>query len=217
MLVLASASPRRCELLRRLGHEFAVVPSEVDESLPVPVTTGAVAELALRKARAVAGRVARGTVLAADTVVVLDGQPFGKPRDAGEARAMLARLRGRSHDVITGVAAVDAETGRAATAEVVTRVVMAAYPDALVSEYVESGAPLDKAGAYGIQDLDGALVAGWIGSYTNVVGLPLRETRRLLAELGVASAGLDTAGAADAVSDRAPACPSGAAPRAEGA
>jgi septum formation protein len=184
VLVLASASPRRRELLRRLCPEFTVVPSDVDESLPDPVTAAAVADLALRKARMVAARIDAGVVLGADTVVVLDGHALGKPRDAAEARAMLARLRGRSHDVITGIAVVDAATGRAAASTVVTHVVMASYPDALVGEYVASGAPLDKAGAYGIQDLDGVLVAGWIGSYTNVVGLPLDETRRLLSGLG---------------------------------
>jgi len=161
------------------------VPSEIEETLedgPAPV---AVARLALRKARAVAARVREAVVLAADTVVILDGAALGKPADAREARAMLRRLRGREHEVITGVAVLDSRTGREASTSVVSRVRMAAYSDATLEAYVATGAPLDKAGAYAIQDLGGALVERLAGSYTNVVGLPVEETRWLLAEFGV--------------------------------
>ena len=184
-LVLASASPRRRELLRGIAPQFEVVPSEIEETLedaPAPV---AVARLALRKARAVAARVREAVVLAADTVVILDGAALGKPADAREARAMLRRLRGREHEVITGVAVLDSRTGREASTSVVSRVRMAAYSDATLEAYVATGAPLDKAGAYAIQDLGGALVERLAGSYTNVVGLPVEETRWLLAEFGV--------------------------------
>jgi len=184
-LVLASASPRRRELLKSIAPQFEVVPSEIEETLedgPAPV---AVARLALRKARAVAARVREAVVLAADTVVILDGAALGKPADAREARAMLRRLRGREHEVITGVAVLDSRTGREASTSVVSRVRMAAYSDATLEAYVATGAPLDKAGAYAIQDLGGALVERLAGSYTNVVGLPVEETRWLLAELGV--------------------------------
>jgi len=184
-LVLASASPRRRELLRSIAPQFEVVPSEIEETLedgPAPV---AVARLALRKARAVAARVREAVVLAADTVVILDGAALGKPADAREARAMLRRLRGREHEVITGVAVLDSRTGREASTSVVSRVRMAAYSDATLEAYVATGAPLDKAGAYAIQDLGGALVERLAGSYTNVVGLPVEETRWLLAEFGV--------------------------------
>jgi len=184
-VVLASASPRRRELLRQICPEFEVVPSEIEETLPGGPTPEAVARLALRKARAVAARAEGAVVLAADTVVVLDGEALGKPAGPEEARAMLRRLRGREHEVITGVAAVDTRTGREATRAVASRVRMAAYSDATLDSYVASGAPLDKAGAYAIQDLGGALVADFAGSYTNVVGLPVEETRGLLAELGV--------------------------------
>ena len=149
--------------------------------------TDAVAGLALRKARAVAGRVGAGVVLAADTVVVIDGVALGKPAGPEEARGMLVRLRGREHEVVTGVAVVDAESGRAATATAVSRVLMAAYPDATIDAYLMSGSPFDKAGAYAIQDLQGALIDGVIGSYTNVVGLPVEATRRLLEGFGVVS------------------------------
>jgi len=184
-VVLASASPRRRELLRQICPEFEVVPSEIEETLWGEPTPEAVAGLALRKARAVAVRAEGAVVLAADTLVVLDGVAFGKPAGPEEARAMLRRLCGREHEVITGVAVVDTRTGREATRAVVSRVRLAASPDATLDSYVASGAPLDKAGAYAIQDLGGALVERLAGSYTNVVGLPVEETRRLLAEFGV--------------------------------
>jgi nucleoside triphosphate pyrophosphatase len=184
-VVLASASPRRRELLARLIREFEVVPSEIDETLDGPPSAETIARLALAKARAVAGRVGSGIVLGADTVVVLDGVGLGKPVDDQEARSMLRRLRGRGHDVITGVAVVDAGTGRAERTAVVTRVTMADVGDDVIEAYVASGEPLDKAGAYAIQGRGGALVAGFDGSYSNVVGLPLEATARLLEGFGV--------------------------------
>jgi len=164
-----------------------VIPSEIEEVLEGGPTPEAVAGLALRKARAVAARVSAGTVLAADTVVVIDGVALGKPVGPEEARGMLVRLRGREHEVITGVAVVDAETGRAASTTAVSRVLMAAYPDTTIEAYLISGSPFDKAGGYAIQDLQGALVDGVVGSYTNVVGLPVEATRRLLEGFGVVS------------------------------
>ena len=184
-VILASQSPRRRELLRRICAEFEVIPSAIQEVLeegPMPAT---VAALALRKASAVAGRVGAGVVVAADTVVVIDDMVLGKPAGADEARAMLLRLLGRQHEVLTGVGLVDAGSGRAVATAVVSRVLMAAYPGATIEEYVASGSPLDKAGAYAIQDLQGALVDEVVGSYTNVVGLPVEATRRLLAGFGV--------------------------------
>jgi septum formation protein len=186
-LILASRSPRRRELLRRIWEEFEVLPSDVDETLEPGPVGDAVAGLALRKGRAVAGREGAGVVLAADTVVVIDGVVLGKPVGVDEATGMLVRLRGRPHEVVTGVAVVEAETGRSASATAVSRVVMAAYSDSMIADYVASGSPFDKAGGYAIQDLDGALVDGVIGSYTNVVGLPVEATRRLLEGFGVLS------------------------------
>ncbi len=184
-VILASASPRRRELLSVICRDFDVVPSEIEETLDAGPIPQAVARLALKKGRAVAARTGDGVVLGADTVVVLDGAALGKPAGPDEARAMLRRLRGREHEVITAVAVVDARTGREASCAVVSRVRMAAYSDATLEAYVASGAPLDKAGAYAIQDLGGALVDRCEGSYTNVVGLPVEETRRLLEEFGV--------------------------------
>lgn len=161
-----------------------MVPSEVDESLDHPVGPDAVAALAMRKARAVAPRVG-GLVLAADTVVVIDGDPLGKPLDAAEARAMLRRLRGRSHAVITGLAMVDTGADRAEATAVVSEVMMRNYADSVIEAYVASGEPLDKAGAYAIQGAGAGLVGGWIGSYSNIVGLPLEATAGLLGRFGV--------------------------------
>jgi len=162
------------------------MPSDLDETLTPGPLAESVPRLALEKAQAVAARVREGIVLAADTVVTIDGQALGKPVDAAEARAMLRRLRGRTHEVITGVAVMDARSGRAERTVVTSRVRMAPYDDRAIDAYVATGEPLDKAGAYAIQGAGGALVAGWEGSYTNVVGLPLAETARLLAVFGVA-------------------------------
>jgi septum formation protein len=188
-LVLASASPRRRELLRGICAEFEVVPSDIEETLDDGPTADAVARLAVRKARAVAVRVPGAIVLAADTVVVVDGMALGKPSGPREASAMLTRLRGREHEVVTAVAVVEAGTAREASTTVVSRVLMAAYAEATIESYVASGSPLDKAGGYAIQDLEGRLVDALVGSYTNVVGLPLGATRRLLEQFGVAVSG----------------------------
>lgn len=160
--------------------------SDVDEIFESGPIADAVARLALHKARAVAAIVKQGIVLGADTVVVIDGEPLGKPASAAHARRMLARLRGRAHDVVTGLAVVDAATGRSAGDVVVSHVTMAAYDDEVIDRYVASGEPLDKAGGYAIQGLGGDLVVGLIGSYSNVVGLPLAETATLLRQFGVA-------------------------------
>lgn len=187
-LILASASPRRAELLRQLGVVFDVVPSGIPEAWPPGPAREAVTALALAKCRSVAARSALpAIVLGADTAVVLEGQIFGKPESPEEARRMLRRLRGRKHEVITGVALVEAPSGREATAHVVSGVLMREYSEAEIEGYVASGEPFDKAGAYAVQAAGGALVAKVEGCYTNVVGLPLTTTRRLLEAWGVIS------------------------------
>jgi septum formation protein len=133
----------------------------------------------------VAGRVSEGIVLGADTIVVIDGEALGKPAGAEDARAMLRRLRGREHEVVTGIAVVDARSGRSESAAVASRVRMAEYSESEIDAYVVTGEPLDKAGAYAIQGRGRVLVAGYEGSFSNVVGLPLEETARLLAGFGV--------------------------------
>ncbi len=158
----------------------------MDETLdPVPLPD-AVAALALRKARAVAVRRRSAIVLGADTIVVVDGEALGKPSGPAEAAAMLQRLRGRAHAVMTGVAVVDAATGAEAAQTVTSRVTMRAYSEAEIADYVATGEPLDKAGAYAIQGIGGVLVASLEGSRSNVVGLPLAATAALLRRFGVA-------------------------------
>jgi septum formation protein len=192
-LVLASSSPRRRALLRRLGTPFSVVVRAVDERpLPGETPAGHVRRLAREKARAVAGALPAGSgarwILGADTVIALDGEILGKPRDAADARRMLTRLSGRTHEVLTGVALVPAPAaaaGRARTAVVRTRVGMRALDAATIRRYVATGEPLDKAGAYAVQGRGGRLVAAVSGSLTNVVGLPLERLARLLAACGL--------------------------------
>ena len=184
-LVLASASPRRRALLGRLGLPFEVVPSDADETPPPGLgPEEAAVELALAKALAVATRRPDQVVIGADTIVAVDGAMLGKPRDDDEAAAMLGRLRGRWHTVSTGVAVV--RDDRACSDVVTARVRMHDYHDDAIARYVASGEPRDKAGAYAVQGLGGALVAEVQGSELAVVGLPLRRLAELLRECGVA-------------------------------
>lgn len=183
MLVLASASPRRRELLSQLGLTFTVSAADIDETPhPVEEAGAYVLRLAREKARAVAARHPGAWVLAADTTVALGPELLGKPRDAEEARAMLWRLSGRTHEVHTGVALA----GRHEEALVVrTRVTFRTLSPGEVAWYAGSGEPLDKAGAYAVQGKGGFLVAAVEGSPTNVIGLPLGETLALLERAGV--------------------------------
>lgn len=185
-LVLASGSPRRRELLAQLGLSFEVCPSNVDETLePGTSPAQAVETLALRKARAVAATCSEGLVIGSDTVVVLDGEMLGKPRDAEEAVAMLKRLAGRTHRVYTGLAVIDVATGDCRVGHSVTAVQMDALTDAEIRRYVATGEPMDKAGAYAIQGIGATLVTHIEGDYFTVVGLPLHLLRRFLGEMGV--------------------------------
>jgi septum formation protein len=170
-------------LLSGLGVAFTVRPVDLDETpRPGEEPRDYVLRLAREKA---AARVEPGElVLAADTIVVLDGDLLGKPRDEGDARRMLARIAGREHTVLTGVALLETGgEGLAATVET-SRVRMAAMSEAEIAWYVATGEPLDKAGSYAVQGLGALFVEEVFGNYTNVVGLPLPATRRLFAELG---------------------------------
>ena len=174
-LVLASASPRRCDLLDRLGLAFDVAPTGEPEPPQEPGQEPSEVAVvrALAKARAVAAGRSFGTVIGADTVVELDGRVLGKPVDADDARAMLSALRGREHRVLTGIALVDAATGEERHAHRASRVVMRDYTDEEVEAYIASGDPFDKAGAYAVQHEGFAPAAEVRGCYLNVVGLPL--------------------------------------------
>ena len=184
-LVLASASPRRQYLLRSAGIGFEVVVPHDDEPdrLPDEDCEEYARRAATAKAQAVALRMPGRPVLGADTVVVLEGEVLGKPADADEAERMLRRLSGRTHRVCTGVAlARGGADGNVAVTSlvVVTEVTFRALGEGEIAAYVATGEPLDKAGAYGIQGLGGKLVAGYSGSFTNVVGLPMEAVERLL-------------------------------------
>lgn len=185
-LVLASGSPRRRELLERLGLRFAVRPTDIDETPHAGEAPDAyVLRLAREKARAAArpGEL----VLAADTTVVVDGEILGKPLDDADAERMLRLLAGREHEVLTGVAVLDAtESGRGRIASEVARtaVRMAALTGAEIAWYAATGEPRDKAGAYAIQGLGSLFVEAVTGTHSNVVGLPIPTVYRLFAELG---------------------------------
>ena len=195
-LILASASPRRRELLERLGLPFEVRPSGIEEPLAAGVPASTLATtLARAKAADIADRLrAAGEaalVLGADTLVVLDGQPLGKPTSQGDARAMLRALRGRSHEVVTAVVVRAADpAGRELTEAVVSQVLMRDYTDDEIAAYVATGEPDDKAGAYAVQGRGRRLVSRVDGCYTNVVGLPLRTTARLLRAFGLTPASI---------------------------
>ncbi len=185
-LVLASSSPRRRDLLRSEGFEFLVAEPNVDESaLEGEPPERTAARLALTKARTVAERVHPAScVLAADTIVVVDDDVLGKPRDAEEAIQMLLRLADRTHRVITGyVAMLDGSPAESGVE--VSRVRMRALSGAEARAYAATGEPLDKAGAYAVQGVGGRFVAHIDGSRSNVVGLPLEAVVPALRRLGV--------------------------------
>lgn len=186
-LVLASASPRRRELLALLGVPFDVMVSAFDEEA-VPTRGLTPAQWVMRLAEGKARAAARETgdpvvVIGADTTVVLDGEYLNKPRDAADARAMLRRLSGRTHQVYTGVCVLEAQDGvvrRAVTNYAATFVTFDRLSEATIAAYVATGEPLDKAGAYGIQGAALAFIPAIQGDYFNVVGLPVELTRSLL-------------------------------------
>jgi septum formation protein len=182
-LILASGSPRRRQLLGELGLSFDVRAVDIDESqLPDEAPDQMVLRLAGAKAAAAVGP--GELVLAADTIVVLDGKVLGKPTDAAHAATMLADLGGREHQVLTGVALADGNRGPVAMDLGRSQVRIGELDAATIDWYVGTGEPLDKAGSYGIQGLGALLVETVSGNYTNVVGLPLPLVRRLFGELG---------------------------------
>lgn len=184
-VVLASASPRRRELLAALVAEFAVIPADVDESAEGDPVAAA-ARLARAKAEAVLARDDGAVVIGSDTIVADRDRMYGKPADAADATAMWQALRGRPHLVATGVAV--AIGGWPALVDVSESVVtLSGLDDAAVEAYVTSGRPLDKAGAYAIQDEDIPTVTKLDGCYCGVMGLPLWTLRTLLEEFGVAT------------------------------
>ena len=188
-LILASASPRRQQLLREAGFEFVVHPADVDEDdHPPRILPADLAEyLAVQKANAVAAQFPQDVVLAADTVVAFGDRALSKPADAADARRMLELLSGTTHIVITGVCVVHRSAGHSARSRVMSAVRMRLLRPEEIAVYVAGEEWRGKAGGYGIQD-DDPFVTRTAGCHTNIVGLPVPETARLLAAAGITPA-----------------------------
>lgn len=178
-LILASGSPRRRELLSRMGYDFEIQVPDVDEHVSGPARE-VVGILSRRKAEAVANVRAEGVIIASDTLVSLDDAALGKPEDAADARRMLRALSGRVHEVFTGVTIIDAAAGRAQTRVVRTGVRFRELSDVEIDGYVATGEPMDKAGAYAIQGGARGFVSALDGSYENVIGFPVEDIREML-------------------------------------
>lgn len=183
-LVLASGSPRRRELLKKMGYEFEICAPDVDEHV-TGHASDIVFTLARRKARAAAEHYSEGVIIASDTLVSLDGVPLGKPEDAADARRMLTALSDREHEVFTGVCVLDAKTGRMETRSVRTGVTFRALSAEEIDAYIATGEPMDKAGAYAIQGGAGAFVSRLDGELENVIGFPVLEVGEMLHEFGL--------------------------------
>ncbi len=185
-LILASASPRRAELLKQIGLDFEIIAGNVDETPPPGLSPPELVEfLAGKKAGAVAGKLDDGIIIAADTVVVWQGQIMGKPQGNDDAFAILKKLQGSHHEVYTGVAINRARSGEVLVGHEHTRVFFRAIGEEEIRRYVAGGEPLDKAGAYGAQGLGAIFMERLEGCYTNVVGLPLARLSQMLGEFGV--------------------------------
>lgn len=181
-VVLASASPRRLEILRQIGIEPELCPVDIDEDntiSPQRDEEALVSENAARKAQAAAGRYTDAIIIGADTVVALDGVIFGKPADRAEARQMLEALSGHTHKVYSGVCLIDSRSGKSVGGASVCEVTFPRLKEREIEEYLDSGEPFDKAGAYAIQGRGALLVDHIDGDYYTVVGLPVALLRRL--------------------------------------
>ena len=184
-IILASASPRRRELLSQLGLRFQVVPAEiVEEALPSESPQEMVVRLSLAKAQAVVSQQEAGYVIGADSMVVLDGKPLGKPADRADARRMLRELRGTTHHVTTGITIIDVASGRCLSGSMTSQVALRSLTDEEIEASIASGTPLDKAGAYAVQDTVLRPAQSWQGCYSNIVGLPVCQVVDMLRELG---------------------------------
>jgi septum formation protein len=186
-LLLASASPRRRELLEQIGVNFICAAQDIDESVLAGEKPSEYVERLAREKAAQGAKTTDLAVLGSDTCVVLDGEILSKPLSTAEAKAMLARLSGRNHQVLTAIAMAKKVSEKLTlTSQVVsTDVSFAELTPEQISHYVATGEPMDKAGSYGIQGKAAVFVSGIVGSYSNVVGLPLMETAELLKQYNV--------------------------------
>lgn len=184
-IILASASVRRRELLRQLGIRVEVISSLVEEEpFQGETTEDHVIRLAEEKARDVANRHPGRWIIGADTIVFIDGELLGKPRDRKEAEVMLMRLSGKEHRVYTGLCVISPDGQRKEGVSVMTKVLMKRLSRSEIEGYLRTGEPFDKAGGYAIQGIGGGLVKEIHGSYSNVVGLPLCELVEILSRMG---------------------------------
>ncbi len=184
-LVLASASPRRQELLQGLGLDFQVRPADVpEEPLPGESADDLVRRLSRDKATKIAESLGHGFVIGADSVVVYQERPVGKPSDDNAARAMLREVRGTTHHVCTGLTIIDAASGRSITDSLTSQVTLREFSDAEIEVSIASGTTRDKAGAYAVQDPELRPVSSWLGCYNNIVGLPVCRMLEMLSDLG---------------------------------
>ena len=186
VFILASSSPRRSSLLRQFGVPFKTVPADVDERVRAGEMPEQYAErLSLEKARAASDSAGKGIVIAADTIVVLDDEILGKPSDEQDALRMLSMLSGRTHRVITALTVMDTAAGKTLTRLSQTTVRFRRLSAEEIMSYVKTGEPLDKAGAYGIQEKGALLISGIEGCYFNVVGFPVSLLGQMLKEFGI--------------------------------
>ena len=185
-LILASASPRRRELLQKIGLKFEVDASNCAEEIdPALLPEELVCRISAAKAKAVASRHKNAVIIAADTIGVIGKKLLGKPHTAAEARKMLGQISGKAHLVITGLTVLDNATNKTIIKTVTTKVYIKKLTQTEIDAYVETGEPLDKAGAYGIQGLGAVIVKKIEGDYYNVVGLPLYALTEALKEFGI--------------------------------
>ena len=180
-LILASGSPRRRELLTKMGYEFEILVPDVDEHVLGPARD-VVGVLSRRKAEAAAAQLSDGIIIASDTLVSMNGDVLGKPADEADAHRMLRELSGNTHEVFTGVTLADAADGRWLTQVVCTQVRFRELTDAEIWDYIRTGEPMDKAGAYAIQGGARGFVSEFIGSYENVIGFPVDDIEAMLRE-----------------------------------
>jgi septum formation protein len=183
-IILASASPRRIKLLKKIIRKFRIIPSRVQESEISARTPEAFAvKAAIAKAEDVALKHRNAIVIGADTIVVLGKKILGKPKNKKEAIAMLESLAGRTHKVITGIAVINSETFEKYADYEVTEIKMKKVADKEIIDYVRSGKPMDKAGSYGVQEIEGIFIDKINGDYNNVVGLPVTKLKKLLQKI----------------------------------
>lgn len=178
MFILASKSPRRQELFKLIIDDFAIIVPDIDENIPVSIKSDTAKIISKFKAYHIKAKYPEATILACDTIVVIDGELLGKPKDEDDARRMLTKLSGRKHHVISGFTLVSPEFE--INKNVVTEVYFNTLSPELIEAYIKNGSPFDKAGAYGIQDEEFKLVREIKGSYYNVMGLSVEELRKFI-------------------------------------